>query len=176
MLHSLQSHISHPKLTLFPYRQQTKQIADDYKAREESWTKTQSEFEEKIKHEIDRAEKSERYINEHLANAVEEAFKNCMGQRAVQFYLDRMVFIFHVTIMWFRFVSSSALDSFIVGVNVWRRGRIPHLHSFSWSPFPSESSILQRSFGKKWFLEEIRYGHFDCELRLTLYSAPPALS
>ena len=97
-LHS-QIHISHPKLTLFPYRQQTKQIADDYKAREESWTKTQGELEEKIKHEIDRAEKAERYINEHLANAVEEAFKNCMGQRAVQFYLDRMVFIFHVTIM-----------------------------------------------------------------------------
>ena len=91
-------HSSHPKLTLFPYRQQTKQIADDYKAREESWTKTQSEFEEKIKHEIDQAEKAERYINEHLANAVEEAFKNCMGQRAVQFYLDRMVFRFHVTI------------------------------------------------------------------------------
>ena len=92
MLH-LQIHISHPKLTLFLYRQQTKQIADDYKAREESWTKTQGELEEKIKHEIDRAEKAERYINEHLANAVEEAFKNCMGQRAVQFYLHRMVCI-----------------------------------------------------------------------------------
>ena len=47
-------HIGHLKLTLFPYRQQTKQIADDYKAREESWTKTQCELEEKIKHEIDR--------------------------------------------------------------------------------------------------------------------------
>ena len=50
--------------------------------------------------------------------------------------------------------------------------------SLSWSPFHSESSILQRSFGKKWFLEESWYGHFDWveTETLTPHRAPPALS